>query len=362
MFIRIAYVVLTLLLAACRAGGAAPEASETPPATPAPAPTPESPLFTLHSDAPVFRRGGPGDWYGSAVEPGAVVLHEDRLHLFFNGFTGWPARSSVGLAVSTDGMDWTLAFETSLLDSSLESFVGFTFFVSSVIRLDSGDWAMYLYTLDEGRDGAPGGILAATAPALEGPWTLVPGYALAPGEPGGWDAGRVTQPHVLKVGDAYRMYFAGYENDRLQGDRAIGLAISQDGLTWEKRPDPVLGPSDELGAWDSYRVFQPRVLQIEAGYLMLYKANVSVGRAEAWGFAHSADGLNWERYAGNPLIDEQTYGVELRRHGIAELVSLGGELFLFLEILERVGGAYHHGNAEYFSNIYLFTTMLDRLE
>jgi len=345
-------------LAACSGAAATADLTPGPPSALLPTETKEPPRFRQLVPGPVFTHGGAGSWFGGAVEPGAVIRHDGMLHMFFNGFTGWPAQSGVGHAVSVDGSTWTLAAEEPVLDSAQASFDGFTFFVSSVIELGPDAWAMYLYTLDEGRDGAPGGILQATASSPDGPWMLVPGFALEPGETGAWDGSRVTQPHVLMVGGEYRMYFAGYENDRLQGGRAIGIAYSEDGLTWEKRPEPVFSPSGEPGGWDAHRVFQPRVLAFEDGFLMLYKANVSVGRAEAWGFAGSPDGLEWERYPGNPLIGEDTYGIELRRNGIAELVSIDGDLFLFLEILEREGGGYHHGNAAYGSNIYLFSARL----
>jgi predicted GH43/DUF377 family glycosyl hydrolase len=354
--VRLLAIILLFAAAGCGPAPAGPSVTSPPAftATAPPAVTSGPPFFTLAGPDPVLRHGGPESWFGEVVEPGAVILHDGEFHLFFNGFTGWPARAAVGRAVSPDGVNWEPVPGAPLLDSNRADFEGFTFFISSVIELETGDWVMYLYTLDEGRDGAPGGILAATAAELAGPWELRPGYVLSPGEAGSWDASRVTQPHVLRIGAGYRMYFSGYENDRLQGARAIGIASSPDGLAWEKSPAPVFTPSEELGAWDGHRVFQPRVLQTGDGFLMLYKANVSVGRAEAWGFATSLDGLAWERHPGNPLFEEGTYGIDFRRNGIAELIEVDGDLLLYLEVLERNGGGYHHGNADYRSNIFLF--------
>lgn len=347
--------IMVLASGGCR--DAAPveqKPSDSATQTPAPSPTP-SVQFVSSQDAPVFTHGDEGSWYPAIVEPGSVVRKDGLHYMFFNGLSGWPAKAAVGLAVSEDGLAWEPVSDQPLLDSAAEEFTGFTFFVSSVLMLDDGNWAMYLYTLDEGRDGAPGNILMATAPALEGSWKLDPEPVLLPGEPGAWDGSRVTQPVVVQGNGAYYMYFSGYENDRLRGGRSIGLATSTDGIHWSKRPEPIFSFSEDTHDWDAFRVFQPRVVPVPEGYLLFYKSNVSIGWEESWGFATSPDGIEWDRYAGNPVIDFQAFPIEWRRTGLAELTIENGELALYLEILEREGGGHHHGNADYQSNIYRFT-------
>ena len=350
------HVLLILILCALATACAGQAASDT--ATPSPVPGATGvpgPFFSPSSDLPVFTHGADDAWFSGAVEPGAIIFYDGQLHMFFNGLDGWPAQSGVGYAVSVDGITLDMALPGPILDSSAADFSGFTFFVSSVLQLADNSLAMYLYTLNEGRDGAPGAILVALAEELAGPWTLQPDPVLQPGEKGAWDGARVTQPHVLRIADGYRMYFSGYEDDRRQGGRRIGLAESQDGLTWSKLPEPVFSFSEDARDWDAFRVFQPRVVETPTGFLMLYKSNVSVGRSEAWGLAVSQDGIAWTRSPWNPLIDEKTYSIDWRRNGIGDLLFLDGELVLFLEILEREGGAFHHGNADYRSNIFRFT-------
>ncbi len=356
--------VLSLLVACQPASPPSPAPSPAPTQPPSPTPVP-APFFQPLQSGPVFARGPENSWFADNVEPGAVIFYEGRFHLFFNGFADWPAKVAVGYAVSADGVNWELVSEQPILDSAQETFEGFTFFVSSVVVAEDGTWMLYTYTLDEGRDGAKGAIGRATAPGPAGPWTLDPGFVLTPGGEGAWDASRVTQPSVLRTDQGYLMFFAGADTDKLYATRMIGLATSPDGLNWTKyddpatgglyaQSDPVLSPG-EKGEWDAFRVFQPHVVQTPDGLLMLYKSNVKIGRAEGYGLAFSQDGIRWSKYAGNPVIHEKTYPVEWLRKGYAELLYHEGTLFLYLEILEREGGAWPQGNSPYFSNIHLAT-------
>ncbi len=324
------------------------------------------PFFEPVQETPVFPRGPEGSWHQDNMEPGAIVHHDGLFHMFFNGIVSWPAKAAIGYATSPDGAAWTLAAANPILDSAAETFEGYTFFVSSAVPEADGTWTLYLYTLLEGRDGAGGSILRATSPHPAGPWTLAPAPVLSPGPADAWDASRVTQPSVLRTEDGYVMFYTGFDTDKLKSIRMIGMATSPDGVQWTKYDDPDTGglqfadsdPVFGLGArgeWDGYRVFQPHVVRTADGYLMLYKANIQIGRAEAYGFAFSADGVQWTRYGGNPIIDEKTYPILWRRKGYTELVYHEGTLYLFLEILEREGGAYPQGNNATFSSIHLAT-------
>lgn len=361
------FLLGSFLLPACQpradipAATAVPPPTSEPPVSPTPQlPTPPLPLFTPVQPEPVFARGQK-PWFADAVEPGAVIFHDGQFHLFFNGLDGWPTKVAIGYATSPDGITWTLASPNPILDSAQQTFDGYTFFASSVL-VENDTWTLYLYTLAEGRDGAPGQIYRATSPDPAGKWTLDPTPLLAPssssppagGTEGGpaWDAVRVTDPSVIRTPDSYLMYYTGADTDRLQATRMIGLATSPDGITWTKRPDPVLSLG-EKGAWDAPRVFQPHVVQTPDGFWMLYKANIKIGEAEALGLAYSQDGVAWEKYAGNPIMVDKTYGLDWLRKGFANLLYHEGKFYLYLEVLEREGGPYAHGNTDYFSNVVL---------
>ena len=83
---------------------------------------------------------------------------------------------------------------------------------------------------------------------------------------------------------------------------ALGYAESPDGETWQKYAgNPVLEPG-ESGEWDS--AYRGQVALIEDGGL--YKMWFSgAGTSGPWqtGYATSTDGLDWEIYSGNPVLE-----------------------------------------------------------
>ncbi len=81
----------------------------------------------------------------------------------------------------------------------------------------------------------------------------------------------------------------------------IGLATSPDGIVWNKyygNPVLDLGLS---GSWDDTKVLAPSVLYDGSEYTMWYEAYD--GSTYRIGYATSEDGVVWTTYAGNPILD-----------------------------------------------------------
>src|SRR5262245_20459111 len=79
-----------------------------------------------------------------------------------------------------------------------------------------------------------------------------------------WESSSVYNPAaVVKDGEIVLLYRA-HADDIVSH---VGLATSKDGINFDRRPDPVLSPSEEydrLGAED------PRVTEIEGTYYLTY--------------------------------------------------------------------------------------------
>jgi predicted GH43/DUF377 family glycosyl hydrolase len=141
--------------------------------------------------------------------------------------------------------------------------------------------------------------------------------------PGGWDAAGVETPYVLKNPEGvYLLYYTGTLPPEGSNSWAIGLARSEDGLTWTKVGDkPIL---EGRGEWegpffegsDENRqqigdVLEPSILFDDEQnlYRMWYSAMGFKASRLAFrvGYATSPDGLAWERLAG-PVLEPDRAG------------------------------------------------------
>ncbi|MGD1700720.1 hypothetical protein [Dapis sp. BLCC M229] len=127
---------------------------------------------------------------------------------------------------------------------------------------------------------------------LEGPHR---GAFLSPGQPGEFDALFCAWPQVLKDGSSWKMYYHTLNPERLF---LVGLAVSQNGFQWEK-VGQILGPG-EPGSFDERGIGTRHVLKIDGQYLMFYEGVNQTGY-HSIGLAISADGINWEKQPGSEV-------------------------------------------------------------
>ena len=172
---------------------------------------------------------------------------------------------------------------------------------------ESGVFRMW-YTGYDGERYAIG--YAESADGLS--WERYPGNPVLSPSGSEWDREGVGFPVVVRVGDRYYLYFTLLKQARAHRDAAIGLAISNDGLSWE-RMGPVLLPG-AAGEWDARAAVSPEVFITEDGvWHMLYAGGRDFpgdpdGR---WAILHaeSADGIHWQADP-EPLITGDLVGME----------------------------------------------------
>lgn len=142
-----------------------------------------------------------------------------------------------------------------------------------------------------------------------------PGLVLTPGPEGWWDSEQVSSPHVLHFPDGtWKMWYYGQD---ASFDRQInlptgrcGLAISTDGISWQRVQGPltmgaVFEPHPDPSRFDSAHVGVSNVHFYNNLYWMWYFGGdgrvVDSGKFKAKGLnmlpgcAISRDGMNWIR-------------------------------------------------------------------
>ena len=128
------------------------------------------------------------------------------------------------------------------------------------------------------------------------------------GPAGSWDDRGVGRPSVIYSGSSFTMWYSGVGSDaNTKNWYGIGRAISTDGITWSRDVDhPVLKPGS-AGAWDSGGLPARGggvVIFDEGIYKMWYDGVAKNGTTLTIqiGYATSEDGINWQKYSGNPVL------------------------------------------------------------
>ncbi len=147
--------------------------------------------------------------------------------------------------------------------------------------------------------------MAAESPPLDTALTWIESPAGQPvidrGPDGAWDHYAADNPFVLIDGKTFYCFYEGQDKPFPEGGHEqIGLAVSRDGVHWEKSPhNPILrvGPA---GAWDNLAAKIPVAIRHAGQFHLFYSGRD--GRAKQIGFATSRDLIHWTKHPGNPVL------------------------------------------------------------
>jgi hypothetical protein len=270
--------------------------------------------------SPALTWGLNASWDELGVFLPIVLVHEGTFYMFYTGMND-DGIACIGLATSTNGYDFDKFQGNPVLAPSVSGFDSYHVARGAIIESSSG-WVMYYGARELAAFGPGPSIGRATATDLSGPWTKSPDPVLTVGSPDEWDNGFIEPDNVLPLDDGtFIMFYHAGDYPTGMGYQT-GMATSPDGLTWTKyddptttdppyaESDPVLKVGDP-GDWDENRVWLCSVMQNDFGYEMYY-----TGRAydNIWGFGYatSPDGIEWTKYADNPIytIDDDPYALE----------------------------------------------------
>lgn len=116
-----------------------------------------------------------------------------------------------------------------------------------------------------------------------------------------WEGESLMCPHVI-WDDSEKIFKMWYSGGETFEPNEIGYATSKDGINWEKyKGNPVMVP-DKNSKWEKEKVTACQVIKRENDYLMFYIGFEDIHTARIC-MARSKDGIsNWERYGKNPII------------------------------------------------------------
>jgi uncharacterized repeat protein (TIGR01451 family) len=259
-------------------------------------PAPHRPVFDRSQAAPAVpatwpetgvagpaRPEGVGAWDSQWIGSPTVISDGGQLEMWYAGYDpSWAA--NIGQATSPDGINWAKSASNPLLSG----------YEPMVLKEGPSDYKLWLGQDDE---------YLHRATSTDGlAWTVDATPALSPTFlEGTFDRDSVGDPSIVKDGGGtYWMFYNGYNSD--WGVWQIGAATSPDGVTWTRvQTAPVLGPGGP-GDWDENHTLDPMVILDGSTFKMWYSSMDSAG-ARRIGYATSTDGVNWTKYAGNPVFE-----------------------------------------------------------
>ena len=187
---------------------------------------------------------------------------------------GFPALP--GCAVSADGLNWVRLegpHRGALLAAGAPgefdaSIVGWP----QVLRWDDGSWRMYYHSLDANLVSTLG-----WAESVDGLRWQKRGPLLGAGAPGRFDDRGVATRHIVRLQGRWVMFYEGCKDigEGLSVGRQIGVAVSDDGLAWQRIDGPhsdgavLAGAARGSGLWD-YRLGCPWIVAAADGALRMY--------------------------------------------------------------------------------------------
>ena len=148
-----------------------------------------------------------------------------------------------------------------------------TFLTSPGAVLGSdGVWRLY-YAGASTKIDAIGRIGVLTSTDGES-WTPHDNNPVFEGQQGDWDA-NILDPHVQFVGGRYVMWYSALAGQYVgEVSISVGVAVSEDGYTWERLgSDPIISPQQT--GWTSSRVLDVEVLERPDGALLMVGYAVS---------------------------------------------------------------------------------------
>ena len=243
---------------------------------------------------PVLSPGAPGEWDAVDVLNPSVIRRGGSLLNLYSGFDGKTWRT--GLATSADGVIWTKA--GMVLQPNPGSWAG-SGIAANGSTVDDGAQILYYY-----QAGKPPRIGLARSPNGR-EWSKGGNPVLDLGPRGSWDERGVADPYVIRAGNAWVLYYLGVDRARRQ---RLGVAMSDDSITWYKlRSNPVL-ELGEYGAFDENGLGEPAVWDAHGYYWMLYTGR-DRGEVRRLGMARSRDGVHWQKI-GQPIGGDQPWNAK----------------------------------------------------
>jgi len=272
-------------------------------------------LWIDYSNNPVLIKSGSSFDVGGVGQP-KVFFDNGKYYLYCQNFGSPP---SIGSAFSVDGNTWIRPDSHIVMTTnSLSGWNLAGISTGPVFKLNG-----IYYMMFQGYDG----IKIQSGITISGDikfWMPQPEPILKAAA----DELYIISCDVEMIDNLLVMYYFVH---RRSGDNYIGIAVSVDGLHWERKIDPILTQSQ---LWETGGVMYPSVVKTDEGYTMLYTNSAYSYADHSFGLATSTDGIHWKKETLNPVF---------KKENTVHQWASGGIVYPFLTIVNNEMRMYYSG-------------------
>jgi hypothetical protein len=241
--------------------------------------------WNSHAPKPVFTASGPQHWDVKIRERGWILREGNTYHMWFTGYDGTRAgMKQLGYACSCDGIDWKRSPKYPLVRDH---------WVEDMMVVKHGDT---YYMFAEGQDGSHIVMLTSTDRLN---WTWQGPLDIRRADGGTPIEKPCGTPTVWNENGTWYLF---YEHR----DLGVWLATTRDvhSMSWTNVQDePVLVPGP--AAYDERQIALNQIIKHDDAYFAFYHGS-GEGEPRTWNtnIARSTDLVHWQKFDGNPLIEQ----------------------------------------------------------
>ncbi len=201
--------------------------------------------------SPVLYPGNEGDWDSGRAGPGPVIKIDNTYYMYYHSWQYYSDMWGIGLATSTDGINWTKYPQPVLTGGDWD----YHLMATSIVRKNN----LYYMYYSGGTDYRIG--LAISSDGIS--WTkssttpiITPTLT--------WEQNSTGYPSVIIENGLFKMVYVSLSAET----SFFGWATSTNGVDWEKQSFPIYSNTNVNNAF--YRIHYPNFVSDENEYKLYY--------------------------------------------------------------------------------------------
>jgi len=234
-----------------------------------------SPLFPVGDDLLAYSRsvgtnpllplGRYSEWDGAYASWASVVREDASWRMYYSGKDN-AGHLRIGLALSQDGLKWTKYKNNPILGVGMPGSWDSVYVYCPIVWRDTGAWKMMFTGCDSQYSHFQLGLASSSDGVNWEKSKRNPVFSSC----NSW----TLNSHGKHETEGWGLLFDGHEysllyNPVMRRPRQIGLATSEDLLSWKERPDPIL-PSKGLPWQLGYMKYCAHIFKSNEGIYLLY--------------------------------------------------------------------------------------------